>query len=109
MLANKGLTIQTSNTIKDVANDRHISPEVMGILAQKTRKMCSLLKHIIDYADSFKVSFHSTSTPNCMGMVGIALGEWSSQDEASTTSHEGSAMADPLASVLIFLPLVWSP
>ena len=41
--------------------------------------------------------------------MGMALGEWSSQDEASTTSHEGSAMADPLASVLIFLPLVWSP
>ena len=34
MLAHKRLTIQTTNAIKDVANEGHISPDVMGILAQ---------------------------------------------------------------------------
>ena len=34
LLVHKRLTIQTTNTIKDVANEGHISPDVMGILAQ---------------------------------------------------------------------------
>ena len=34
LLIHKRITIPTTNAIKDVANKGHISPEVMGILAQ---------------------------------------------------------------------------
>ena len=40
MLIHKRITIQTTNAIKDVANEGHISPEVMGILAQNIRQKC---------------------------------------------------------------------
>ena len=42
LLAHKRLTIQTTNAIKDVANEGHISPDVMGDPCTKTRKMGSL-------------------------------------------------------------------
>ena len=40
MLIRKRLTIQTTNATKDVANEGHISPEVMGILAQNIKQRC---------------------------------------------------------------------
>ena len=38
MLAHKRFTIQTTIAIKDVANEGHISPDVMGDPCTKTRK-----------------------------------------------------------------------
>ena len=45
LLAHKRSTIQTTNAIKDVANEGHISPDVMGgwILAQKLENAIPLL------------------------------------------------------------------
>ena len=38
MLVHKRLTIKTTNAIKDVANEGHISPDVIGDPCTKTRK-----------------------------------------------------------------------
>ena len=52
LLAHKRLSIQTTNAIKDVANEGHISPEIFGDPCTKTWKMRSLFRVIMMINDN---------------------------------------------------------
>ena len=64
MLVHKRLTIQTTNAIKDVANEGHISPRVMGILAQTLHKNATPLINISVVLLLIIIEWVSSHTPS---------------------------------------------